>query len=191
MGARWAEMRSAAVAAEEAGFDGLWTWDHLRDPDGDPAGVPESLTTLAALAEVTRHVTLGPLVLNVANRHPGILANMAATIQQVSGGRFILALGAGGGRRTHGGRARPRALQPERLHWLRARLAPIGFGEPRFPRARGCRPRHPARRAPLRPVTDPRRRTPPVRLSAPPQREDIMAYKGFDLSGKVALVTGG
>src|SRR5437667_12658538 len=92
MGARWADMRSAAVAAEEAGFDGLWTWDHLRDPDGDPAGVPEGLTTLAALAEVTTRVTLGPLVLNVSNRPPGIPANMAATIQQVSGGRFLLGL---------------------------------------------------------------------------------------------------
>jgi alkanesulfonate monooxygenase SsuD/methylene tetrahydromethanopterin reductase-like flavin-dependent oxidoreductase (luciferase family) len=101
MGARWADMRAAALAAEEAGFDGLWTWDHLRDPDdeGGP-GVPEAWTVLTALAEVTRRVALGPLVLNVANRHPGVLANMAATFQAVSGGRLLLGLGAGGSRRT-------------------------------------------------------------------------------------------
>lgn len=100
MGARWADMRAAAVAADEAGFDGLWTWDHLRDPDGDPAGVPECLMTLAALAEVARRLTLGSLVLNVSNRHPGLLANMAATLQQISGDRFILGLGAGGSAST-------------------------------------------------------------------------------------------
>ena len=102
MSARWADMRAAALAAEDAGFDGLWTWDHLRDPDvhaGGP-GVPEAWTVLVALAEVTRRVSLGPLVLNVANRHPGVLANMAATLQAVSGGRLLLGLGAGGSRRT-------------------------------------------------------------------------------------------
>ncbi|HET7341879.1 MAG TPA: LLM class flavin-dependent oxidoreductase [Methylomirabilota bacterium] len=101
MSARWADMRAAALAAEEAGFDGLWTWDHLRDPDGAGGpGVPEAWTTLTALAEVTRRLMLGPLVLNVANRHAGVLANMAATFLAISGGRLLLGLGAGGSRRT-------------------------------------------------------------------------------------------
>jgi alkanesulfonate monooxygenase SsuD/methylene tetrahydromethanopterin reductase-like flavin-dependent oxidoreductase (luciferase family) len=96
MGARYADMRAAAVAAEDAGFHGLWTWDHLRDPEeATDAGVPEAWTTLTALAEATRRVTLGPLVLNTGLRHPGLLANMAATLQQVSGGRLVLGLGAG------------------------------------------------------------------------------------------------
>src|SRR5262249_44277428 len=58
MSARWSEMRAAAQAAEAAGFDGLWTWDHLRDPDVDDEGpgVPEAWTVLTALAEVTSRV---------------------------------------------------------------------------------------------------------------------------------------
>jgi len=101
MGARYAEMRAAAIAADETGFDGLWTWDHLRDTDTDDGpGVPEAWTVITALAEATRRIMLGPLVLNVANRHPGLLANMAATLQAVSGGRLLLGLGAGGSRRT-------------------------------------------------------------------------------------------
>jgi len=110
MGARYSDMRGAAVAAEEAGFDGLWTWDHLRDPEGGSRSrVPEVWTVLAALAEATRRVTLGPLVLNVGNRHPGLLANMAATLQEVSGGRLLLGMGAGGSRRL------PYAVEQEAL----------------------------------------------------------------------------
>ena len=101
MSARYRDMRAAAVAAEAAGFDGLWTWDHLRDSDSESGpGVPEAWTTLTALAEATQRISLGPLVLNVANRHPGVLANMAATFQAVSGGRLLLGIGAGGSQRT-------------------------------------------------------------------------------------------
>ena len=101
MSARYADMRDGALAAEDAGFDGLWTWDHLSDPDAPSgSGVPEAWTVLSALAEVTRRLSLGSLVLNVANRHPGLLANMAATLQTVSGGRLLLGIGAGGSRRT-------------------------------------------------------------------------------------------
>jgi alkanesulfonate monooxygenase SsuD/methylene tetrahydromethanopterin reductase-like flavin-dependent oxidoreductase (luciferase family) len=100
-GATYVDMRLAALAAEEAGFHGLWTFDHFREPvryAGAP--VPECWTVLSALAEATSRLQLGPLVLNVANRKPGLLANMAATLQQVSQGRLVLGLGAGGGPNT-------------------------------------------------------------------------------------------
>jgi alkanesulfonate monooxygenase SsuD/methylene tetrahydromethanopterin reductase-like flavin-dependent oxidoreductase (luciferase family) len=100
-GASYADMRVAALAAEEAGFNGLWTFDHLREPvpyAGAP--VPECWTVLSALAEATSRLQLGPLVLNVANRKPGLLANMAATLQQVSKGRLVLGIGAGAGPNT-------------------------------------------------------------------------------------------
>jgi alkanesulfonate monooxygenase SsuD/methylene tetrahydromethanopterin reductase-like flavin-dependent oxidoreductase (luciferase family) len=113
MSARWADMRAAAIAAEEAGFDGLWTWDHLRDPDDDGGpGVPEALTALTALAEVTHRMMLGPLVLNVANRAPGVLANQAATLQEISGGRLLLGIGAGGSQRTPYAREQAAIGQP-------------------------------------------------------------------------------
>jgi alkanesulfonate monooxygenase SsuD/methylene tetrahydromethanopterin reductase-like flavin-dependent oxidoreductase (luciferase family) len=100
-GADYASMRAAAVAAEESGFDGIWTWDHLQG--GGAAGrapVLECWTLLTALAEATSRVTIGPLVLNAMNRDPGVMANMAATLQEVSEGRLVLGLGAGGSTKT-------------------------------------------------------------------------------------------
>ena len=99
VGTTYRELRDAAVAAEESGFDGVWAWDHLRDPGGAGLPVPEVLTTLCGLAEATQRIALGSLVLNTGLRHPGVLANMAATLQQISGGRLLLGLGAGAHRR--------------------------------------------------------------------------------------------
>lgn len=99
-GVSWPQLLDAARAVEDAGFDGLWTWDHLAGQVHGEAGVLECWTVLSALAASTRRVTLGPLVLNVANRRPGVLAVAAATLQQVSSGRLILGLGAGGGAAT-------------------------------------------------------------------------------------------
>ena len=96
-GARWTEVRDAAAAAIDAGFAGIWTYDHLDGRVYDAPFVLECWTVLSALAVAAPGVMLGPLVLNVPNRHPGVLATMAATLQEVSGGRLLLGLGAGGG----------------------------------------------------------------------------------------------
>ncbi len=96
-GMGWPEVRDAAVAAEATGFDGLWVYDHLSGAVHGEPYVLECWTVLTALTTVTRRVSLGPLVLNMANRSPALLAQMAATLQQVSGGRLLLGVGAGSG----------------------------------------------------------------------------------------------
>jgi len=98
--ADWSTLRAAALAAENAGFDGLWTWDHLMGGVHRASHVLECWTLLTALAAITQRMAIGPLVLNVANRHPGVVAVMAATLQHISGGRLLLGLGAGGGKQT-------------------------------------------------------------------------------------------
>jgi alkanesulfonate monooxygenase SsuD/methylene tetrahydromethanopterin reductase-like flavin-dependent oxidoreductase (luciferase family) len=96
-GAHWDEVRDAAVAAEQAGFDGIWLYDHLAGSVHGEARVLECWTTLTAIAATVPRLAIGPLVLNVANRDAATLAVMAATLQEVSGGRLLLGLGAGGG----------------------------------------------------------------------------------------------
>ena len=95
--ARWREYAGMAGAAEESGFQSIWLGDHLlyRD-DGRPERGPwDAWTLLAALAAVTERVELGPLVACASFHAPGLLARMAAAIAEVSGGRFVLGLGAG------------------------------------------------------------------------------------------------
>ena len=95
-GAAWPELRAAAVAAEEAGFDSLWVDDHLLNDEGDPeAPKLEAWTTLAALAAVTSRARLGLLVGANTLRNPGLVAKMAVTLDEVSGDRLTLGLGAG------------------------------------------------------------------------------------------------
>jgi probable F420-dependent oxidoreductase len=93
----WPEVRAIARAAEETGFDAVWLGDHLlyRD-DGRPERGPWDVwTQLAALAAATERVHLGPLVAATAFHAPGMLARMAASIDEISDGRFILGIGAG------------------------------------------------------------------------------------------------
>ena len=96
-GGTWSDIRAGARAAEQAGFDGLWLYDHLAGSVHGASRVVECWTTLTAIAATVPRISVGPLVLNVANRDPGTLAVMAATLQEVSGGRLLLGLGAGGG----------------------------------------------------------------------------------------------
>ncbi len=86
-----------AQAAEEVGFDSIWVGDHLlyRGEDGPDRGPWDAWTLLAALAAVTERVQLGPLVACTAFHPPGLIARMAAALAEVSGGRFVLGLGAG------------------------------------------------------------------------------------------------
>jgi alkanesulfonate monooxygenase SsuD/methylene tetrahydromethanopterin reductase-like flavin-dependent oxidoreductase (luciferase family) len=95
-GTRWIEVLDAAEAAEADGLDGVWLNDHLNGLVQGAPHVLECWTVLSALAGTVPRVVLGPLVLNVANRDAGTLAVMAATLQEVTGGRLMLGIGAGG-----------------------------------------------------------------------------------------------
>jgi len=99
-GVRVDEVLAGATAAGEAGFGGVWLYDHLAGSVHGRARVLECWTTLTAIAATVPRVMVGPLVLNVANRPAGTLAVMAATLQELSGGRLLLGIGAGGGRDT-------------------------------------------------------------------------------------------
>ena len=94
---RWPEYLAMARAAEAAGFDTLWLGDHLlyRYGDGSTRGPWEVWTMLSGLAASTSRIRLGPLVAATAFHAPPMLAKLAATVDEISGGRLILGLGAG------------------------------------------------------------------------------------------------
>ncbi|MBF8290297.1 MAG: class flavin-dependent oxidoreductase [Chloroflexi bacterium] len=98
----WPSLRDAALAAEAAGFDSVWLDDHLLSDEGDWTSPKlEGWTALAALAPLTRRVTLGHLVAANTFRNPGLVAKQATTIDHLSGGRFVLGIGGGWFEREH------------------------------------------------------------------------------------------
>ena len=91
----WDELVRRVQLAEELGFDGAWGFDHFHPMYGEgPGECFEGMTTLAALAGVTRRIRLGLLVTGVTYRHPSVLAAQAVTVDHASHGRLELAVGA-------------------------------------------------------------------------------------------------
>ena len=95
--APWSDLARMATTAEALGYDSIWVGDHLvfRDGGQEPRGPWEAWTVMAALAAITERVEIGPLVACTSFHSPAMIAKKAATLDEVSGGRIILGLGAG------------------------------------------------------------------------------------------------
>jgi len=166
--ARWADLKRIAQHAEAVGFDSIWLPDHLLfefgEPGESPHGLWEAWSLLAALAASTERVELGPLVLCSGFRNPALLAKMADTLDEISGGRLILGLGAGYHEREYRAFGYPFDHRVSRfeealkiIHTL-LRGGAVDF-QGRYYQARECE---------LRP-RGPRRQGPPILIGAPPR----------------------
>jgi F420-dependent oxidoreductase-like protein len=95
-GRPWTDVLDAATYAERTGWHGIWVADHFM-PNGEDRSGPmnECLGVLAGLAVATSRVRIGSMVLGNTYRHPAVVAKQAATLDQMSGGRFVLGIGAG------------------------------------------------------------------------------------------------
>jgi len=94
---KWRDLQQMANRAERLGFDSFWVPDHLifKNPDQPVHGPWECWSLLSALAATTSKMEIGTLVTCIGFRNPGLLAKMADTVDEISGGRLVLGLGAG------------------------------------------------------------------------------------------------
>jgi F420-dependent oxidoreductase-like protein len=116
----WPGFRDSAIAADAAGWDSIWTWDHLLAIFG-PWKQPifEGWTALAAIAPVTRRARLGLMVGANTFRNPGLTAKLATTLDHVSDGRAVLGIGAAWFEREHEAFGIDFGASPgERIGWL-------------------------------------------------------------------------
>lgn len=121
----WANLRELATHAERSGWGGLWLADHFMtntpEPNDEPMG--EALAQLAALAATVPRVRIGPLVLGNTYRHPAVVMKTAAAIDEISGGRFVLGVGAGWQINEHAAYGIDLGSVKERLSWFREACA--------------------------------------------------------------------
>lgn len=149
---RWSDILRMARKAEDVGFDSLWIADHFifRFPDYEPMGRWEVWSLLSALAAATTKVQIGPLVDCMSFRNPALLAKIAETVDEISGGRLVLPVGAGWHQPEYDAFGFPFDHRVSRfeegLHILHGlmKTGEVTF-EGRFERAIGCeiRPRGP------------------------------------------------
>ncbi|GAB3011923.1 LLM class flavin-dependent oxidoreductase [Mycobacterium bourgelatii] len=93
----WPELRDNVLRAEAEGFGTAWVFDHLSGAMMSSSRMLECFSLAGALAGVTSTIGIGTLVVNAANRSPGVTVNAVASLQEISGGRFVFGLGAGSG----------------------------------------------------------------------------------------------
>ena len=98
----WEAFRDASRLADEVGIDAVCTWDHFYALQGTQERPNlEAFSLLAAVAPLTKRAMLAPLVSGITYRHPAVLANLAATIDEISGGRFVCGIGAAWNQTEH------------------------------------------------------------------------------------------
>src|SRR5262245_39847604 len=149
----WPYVRAFALGAEQRGLDSVWMYDHFyyRTDEGELEGQHEAWTIVSAVAAVTERVEIGTIVLCTSFRNPGLTAKMAVTLDEVSGGRLILGLGAGWHDPEYDAFGYPRDHRAARFEEAVQVIAPLVRGESvtfegRYERAADARVVPPPRR---------------------------------------------
>lgn len=144
----------SARRLDEAGYAGLWCWDHFMGKGDPTVPVVEAWTILSMAAAQTSRVTVGTFVMNVMNRHPAVVARMASTLQIASAGRLIVGIGIGGAPKEHDAYGIEFPPAPERVARLEEAVAVLRALWTGGPVTRPS-PFYPLRDAAAYPVPDP------------------------------------